>query len=74
MYNVAPMRNWKQIAAALAPEIPEADLARVIPALDALEAVFRPLMHRAPHETEPAYIMLVTNAQSEPGDEDKARI
>ena len=74
MYNGPPMRNWKQIAAALAPDIPEADLARVIPALDALEAVFRPLMHRAPHETEPAYIMLVTKAQSEPGDEDKARI
>jgi hypothetical protein len=64
------MRDWKRIAAALAPNIPEADLARVIPALDALEAVFRPLMHRAPHETEPAYTMLLTRAQSETGDED----
>jgi hypothetical protein len=64
------MRDWKRIAAALAPEIPEADLARVIPALDALEAVFRPLMYRAPHETEPAYTMLITKAQSETGDED----
>jgi len=68
------MRDWKRIAAALAPDIPEADLARVIPALDALEAVFRPIMHRAPHETEPAYTMLITKAQSETGDEDKARI
>ena len=65
MYNSSPVKDWKQIAAALAPEISEADLARVIPALDALEAAFRPLMHRAPHETEPAYVVLMTTTESE---------
>jgi hypothetical protein len=64
------MRDWKQIAAAFAPDIPEADLARVIPALDALEGVFRPIMHQTPHETEPAYTLVITKTQSEPGHED----
>ena len=62
MYNSSPMKDWKKVAAGLAPEIPEADLARLIPLLDALEGVFRPLIHRAPHETEPAYIVPMTTA------------
>ena len=56
------MKDWKKIAAGLAPEIPEADLARVVPLLDALEGVFRPLVQRFPHETEPAYIVPMTTA------------
>ncbi len=53
------MRNWKAIAEALAPDIPQEQIARIQPPLDALEAAFRPIAHTAPHETEPAYVLLV---------------
>ena len=34
--------------------IPEDELARITPSLDALEAAFRPLVQTIPLETEPA--------------------
>jgi hypothetical protein len=49
-------RDWKAVARALALEIPEADLDRITPALEALEAAFRPLAAEIPHETEPAVL------------------
>ncbi len=49
-------RDWKAVAGALAPDIPETDLDRITPALDALEAAFRPLAAEIPHETEPAVV------------------
>ena len=51
------MRNWKQIAAAGRFGIPEDELDRIVPVLDALEAGFRPLVKRIPVETEPATVL-----------------
>ena len=48
------MKDWKQIAAGYGLDIPEPDLERVIPALDALEASFRPLTAAIPESVEPA--------------------
>jgi hypothetical protein len=52
------MKDWKLIAAASGFSIPEADLERMAPVLDALEAAFRPLVQDIPPETEPAIIFL----------------
>lgn len=49
-------RDWKAVARALAPDIPEAEVERIAPALDALETAFRPLAAEIPHETEPAVL------------------
>jgi hypothetical protein len=46
------MKQWKQIADAAGLDIP--DMERIIPALDALEAAFRPLAKAIPHDVEPA--------------------
>jgi hypothetical protein len=48
------MKDWKQIAAGLGLDIPEADLARSVPALERLEATFRPLAGAIPESVEPA--------------------
>jgi hypothetical protein len=48
------MKNWKQIAAGHGLDIPEADLERAAPVLDALEASFRPLAAAIPESVEPA--------------------
>ena len=48
------MRNWKKIAEIEGFEIPEAELERIIPVLDGLEAAFRPLVESLPHDVEPA--------------------
>ena len=45
------MKNWKQIAEAAGLAIP--DIGRITPALDALEAAFRPLPPSIPHDAEP---------------------
>ncbi len=58
--ETVPMKNWKQLAAALEAPIPDADLARIEPALNGLEQMFRPLISTLPIETEPAYVLLVT--------------
>jgi hypothetical protein len=50
------MKNWKLLAAAQNLEIPDPDLARIIPSLDALEAAFRPLVANIPPHIEPAAI------------------
>ncbi len=49
-------RDWKQIAAGYGLEIPAADLDRIIPTLDALEAAFRPLTADIPETVEPAVV------------------
>lgn len=51
------MPNWKLIAAASHFDIPEEELNRIIPVLDALEAAFRPLVRKIPVETEPAFVL-----------------
>ena len=48
------MKQWKNIAEAAGLEIP--DMERIVPALDALEAAFRPLAKTIPHDVEPAVI------------------
>ncbi len=49
-----PMKNWKLIAEANDLRIPEPDLERITPALDALETAFRPLTKSIPDDVEPA--------------------
>lgn len=51
-------RDWHALARALALDIPEPDLDRIKPALDALEAAFRPLAGNVPHEVEPAVVFI----------------
>ena len=48
-------RDYRKLAAALAPDIPATELDRVIQPLDGLEAAFRPLTAALADETEPAF-------------------
>jgi hypothetical protein len=48
------MKDWKLIAAGLGTDIPEADVAKIAPALNSLEAAFRPLSRNIPEDVEPA--------------------
>jgi hypothetical protein len=48
------MKQWKQIADSAGLDIPAME--RIIPALDALEAAFRPLVKTIPYDVEPALI------------------
>ncbi len=52
-------RDWKLVAAALAPDIPAESVERLLPTLNALEAAVRPLLAKIPAEGEPAYVQLV---------------
>jgi len=47
------MTNWKALAAAIEPPVPEELLPDVIPALEKLEAAFRPLERIIPPDTLP---------------------
>jgi hypothetical protein len=49
------MKDWKAIAKAAAPEIPEADVQRIVAPLNALEAAIRPLVKELPPDLEPAF-------------------
>lgn len=51
------MKNWKILATANGLGIPEEQLDRITPSLDALEAAFRPLAAGIPFEIEPAIIL-----------------
>jgi len=42
------MTDWKKIAAALEPPIPEADVETIVPTLEALETAFAPLQKSIP--------------------------
>jgi hypothetical protein len=48
------MKNWKNLAGSLGLSIPDADLDRIVPALDALEAAFAPMRENIPDDIEPA--------------------
>ena len=48
------MKNWKQMAEAAGLGIPDVD--RIAPALDGLDAAFRPLLKTIPHDVEPALV------------------
>lgn len=51
------MRDWKALASAMRLEIPEADLDRIVPALESLETSFRPLIATIARDVEPAIIL-----------------
>jgi len=53
------MRNWKQIASGFNLDIPESAIDKIAPVMDGLEATFRPLAGKIPHETEPAVIFQI---------------
>jgi hypothetical protein len=46
--------DWRLAAAARCPEIPAAEVERIAPVLEALEAAFAPLAARIPFDVEPA--------------------
>jgi hypothetical protein len=48
------MKNWKAIASGNGLNLADEYLAKITPALDALESAFRPLVATIPHETEPS--------------------
>jgi hypothetical protein len=48
------MKNWKAIASGNGLNLTDEYLEKISPPLDAIEAVFRPLVARIPHEIEPA--------------------
>jgi hypothetical protein len=52
-------KDWKSLAAALAPDIPAEQLEKITPGLNALEDHFRPLVAAVQLESEPAYLLLV---------------
>ena len=53
------MKDWKQFAAAVAPDIPPEQVDRLVATMEKLEASFRPLVEQIRIETEPAYIATV---------------
>jgi hypothetical protein len=50
------MTDWKALAAARCPDIPADAVVRIVPALEALEAAFRPLAAKLTAEDESAVI------------------
>ena len=58
------MKDWKQISSAAGFGIPETDMARIAPALDALEAAFRPLARAIPEDVEPAVTFRVEEEEN----------
>jgi len=59
------MKNWKKIAEASQLPIPEPDLDRITPSLDALEAAFRPLTKDIPDDVEPAVSFFIFPERAE---------
>lgn len=58
-------KDWKKIARANGLAIPDKDLDRITPALDALESAFRPLAQGLSPEMEPAVIFDVAAEDGE---------
>jgi hypothetical protein len=59
------MKNWQKIAEAHGLNIPASDLERIAPALDAMEAAFRPLTKDIPDDLEPVVTFRVYPEDSE---------
>ena len=59
------MKDWKKIADARELHIPEADFARITPALDSLEKSFRPLVASIPATVEPAFVFDIALEENE---------
>ena len=47
------MTNWKNVATSLDPPIPEKDIEKLLPIMEALETAFRPLQQSIPEGAEP---------------------
>ncbi|MGE5567873.1 MAG: hypothetical protein ACM3S5_02445 [Rhodospirillales bacterium] len=60
------MDRWKLISAASRFDIPEEELDRIAPVLEALEAAFRPLAKNIPVETEPAFVFHAGDGERQP--------
>jgi len=50
------MKNWKLIAEGLATGLSDADVEKIAPALDALDAALRPQAAAIPYEAEPGFV------------------
>ena len=50
--TIKNMTDWKKTAAALDPPIPEADVEKLLPVMEALEKAFRPLQRTVTPESE----------------------
>jgi hypothetical protein len=59
------MKNWKKIAEGSDLCIPEPDIERIVPSLDTLESLFRPLTKGIPDDIEPAVTFRVFPEGSE---------
>jgi hypothetical protein len=59
------MKNWEKIAEAYDLRIPDSDLERIAPSLDALELAFRPLTKRISDDVEPATTFRILRESSE---------
>lgn len=46
------MTDWRKLAESLDPPIPAADLAKIVPVLEALEAAYQPLQRSIPPGTD----------------------
>jgi hypothetical protein len=46
------MKNWTQIAAGVAPDIPAEDVGKIVPILEGLERAFEPLRATIPEGAE----------------------
>jgi len=49
------MKDWKAVAQARGLDIPAPELDRILPPLDALEEIFRPLVRNLTPDLEPAF-------------------
>lgn len=57
------MTDWRLAAQARCPDIPAAEVERIAPVLEALEAAFAPLAARIPMDCEPATAFSVEPAE-----------
>ena len=58
-------RDWNMLAQALSLDIPDPDLDKIKPALDALETSFRPLAANVGHLVEPAVVFFCPAEEAE---------
>ena len=49
------MKDWRRVAEEFDPPIPAEELERAATAMKRIDAAFRPLVHKIPLTTEPAY-------------------
>jgi hypothetical protein len=60
-----PTTDWRALAHARALNISDADLDRIAPVLESLDAAFRPLARQIPHDVEPAVVLSTAAVRAE---------